>query len=505
MSTDYGAMFEEARSMDDSVVKNGLCVICKGSRNLCGKVRCPLMTRFYSECRTLPQIDSKDIAGCSPPSVFVGRYGYPKVDIGPLLPLEYGDTSLLDLPERWVGRRQSAIVDMRFRLVRGKYRIDATDFRKSGRIVDNVQELALTEKPVEVETNLSSKPRGRLVLDDAVQPFGPSGRMETLSVGNGRFERSLERSFYDVDMKATDAVVASYRSGTRVSEIEKAFSVGTMGVGKRRRFVPTRWSITAVDDIISKELVGRAKHLETIDKYRVYFWDQLDNRWAIVMMPCSWRFEMMEAWYPQSSWNLSDSHIDFEVDSEGYDGRTTYAAMGGSYYAARLAIAERLEKERRSAGVIVMREIHPGYNIPLGVWNIRENCRTALLYDPIEADTLEGLWPHIDAYMDIKHEEWKKRSELIREWKVQRRLDEFYRSPCRLCGNQPCHALMSRFFPPRHMGDLTALRSNILNRLCPTHATLTSLRFVASAFENTNPPNTRLSTELMHSTRDLFP
>ena len=227
-------------------------------------------------------------------------------------------------------------------------------------------------------------------------------------------------------MKATDAVVASYRSGTRVSEIEKAFSVGTMGVGKRRRFVPTRWSITAVDDIISKELDGRVKHLETIDKYRVYFWDQLDNRWAIVMMPCSWRFEMMEAWYPQSSWNLSDSHIDFEVDSEGYDGRTTYAAMGGSYYAARLAIAERLEKERRSAGVIVMREIHPGYNIPLGVWNIRENCRTALLYDPVEADTLEGLWPHIDAYMDIKHDEWRKRSELIREWKVQRRLDEFY-------------------------------------------------------------------------------
>jgi len=426
MGMESDTVFDAAFKSDDSVVKNGLCVVCKGSRNLCGKSRCPLMAKFYSDQRSLPQIDSKDIAGCSPPSVFVGRFGYPKVDIGPLLPQEFGDTSLLDLPERWVGRSQSAIVDMRFRLVRGKHRIDATDFKKAGRIVDNVQELALTEKPVDVEAVFASKPKGRVVLDDAVQPFGPSGRMETLTVGNGRFERSLEKSFYDIDMKATDAVVASYRSGTRVTEIEKAFSVGTMGVDKKRRFVPTRWSITAVDDIISKELVSKVKHMETIDKYRVYFWNQLDNRWAIVMMPCSWRFEMMEAWYPQSSWNISDSHIDFEVDSEEYDGRTTYAVMGGSYYAARLAIAERLEKERRCAGVIVMREIHPGYNIPLGVWNIRENCRAALLYDPIESDTLEGLWPHIDAYMDINHDEWKKRSELIKEWKVQRRLDEYY-------------------------------------------------------------------------------
>jgi hypothetical protein len=179
---------------------------------------------------------------------------------------------------------------MRFRLVRGKYRIDAKDFRKAGRIVDSVQELALTAKPVDVETNFANKPKGRPVLDDAVQPFGPSARIEDMTVGNGRFERSLERSFYDTDMRATDAVIASYRSGTRVTEIEKAFSVSTMGTDRNRRFVPTRWSITAVDDIISKDLAERVKRYETIDKYRVYFWNQLDNRWAIVMMPCSWRF-----------------------------------------------------------------------------------------------------------------------------------------------------------------------------------------------------------------------
>ena len=419
-------LFQEAVENGDTVVKNGLCNICKGTRKLCGKDRCPLMLKFYSQQRLLPKIDSKDIAGCSPPAVFVGRHGYPKVEIGPLLPAEFGDTSLMDTPERWVGRSIDEIADMRFRLVRGKYRIDATDFAKSGRIVDSVQEIALTERPIEVETYFEKKPTGRVVLDDEVQPFGPSGRMEQMTIGNGRFERNLEKSFYDTDMKSVDAVISAYRNGTLVSEIEKAFSVGTMGVKKRRRFVPTRWSITAVDDIIGKDLISDTRFNETIDEYRLYQWDQLDNRWSIIMMPSSWRFEMIEAWFPQSSWNPSSTRIDITADSEFFDGRTEYAKCGGAYYAARLAVNELLRDQGRSAGVIVLREIHPGYDIPLGVWNIRENVRAALRQPPITSDTLEGLWPKVDSYMDVKKETWMRNSTVIKEWKIQKRLDDFY-------------------------------------------------------------------------------
>ena len=44
------------------------------------------------------------ISGSSPPSVFVGSYGYPKVAVGPMLPPMHGDTMILDLPERWLGK-----------------------------------------------------------------------------------------------------------------------------------------------------------------------------------------------------------------------------------------------------------------------------------------------------------------------------------------------------------------------------------------------------------------
>ncbi len=424
--SDGKTFFEKAVELNDAPVKNGLCSICKGAHRLCGKDRCPLMIKFYSQQRTMPLIDMKDLAGSSPPSVFVGRYGYPKVDIGPLIPPEFGDTTVMDRPELWMGKSIDEIVDFRFRLVRGKYRIDATDFRKSGRIVDNVQELALTERPVDIEASFSQKPRGRIVLDDEIQPFGPSARMERMKMGNGRFERNLEKGFYDTDMKAADAVVQAYRNGTLISEIEKAFSVGTLGIGRNRRFVPTRWSITAVDDIIGKDMLKTTKFYDTIDDFRIYQWEQLDNRWLIMLMPCTWRFELIEAWYPNTTWNPMGKTVDIISDCEFFDGRTEYAHIGGCYYASRMAVNELLTKERRTAGAVIMREAHPGYVMPVGVWNVRENVRAALKTVPYHYENLDQALAHVDRVMDIKRDTWIRNSGVMRDWIVQRRIEDYY-------------------------------------------------------------------------------
>lgn len=419
--------FDASAKATGSPIDGSLCVICKGAHRLCGKDRCPLMIKFYSQQRTRPLIDATDLAGSSPPSVFVGRYGYPKVDIGPLIPPEFGDTAVMGTPEMWGGKSIDDIVDMRFRLVRGKYRIDATDFAKYGRIVDGVQELALAERPVDVETSFSKKPSGRVVLSDDIEPFGPSARMERMQVGGGRFERNLERSFYDTDMKAVDAVVAAYRNGTLISEIEKAFSVGTMGVGKRRRFVPTRWSITAVDDIIGKDLLKTTKWNPPIEEFRIYEHYSLDNRWAVMLMPCTWRFELIEAWYPNTTWNPMGKRVEIMHDSEFFDGRTEYAPIGGCYYASRMAVNELLIKEGRTAGAVIMREAHPGYVMPVGVWNVRENVRAALRTEPHRFENLDQALTFVEGMMDIKRDGWIRNSDVMRNWMVQRRIEDFYR------------------------------------------------------------------------------
>ena len=67
--------------------------------------------------------------------------------------------------------------------------------------------------------------------------------------------------------------------------------------------MPTRWSITAVDDILGKDLLKTTKTFPLINEFRVYDWDQLDNRWSVMLTPTSWRYELIEAWYPNTVWN----------------------------------------------------------------------------------------------------------------------------------------------------------------------------------------------------------
>ena len=55
--SDGKTFFEKAVELNDAPVKNGLCSICKGAHRLCGKDRCPLMIKFYSQQRTMPLID----------------------------------------------------------------------------------------------------------------------------------------------------------------------------------------------------------------------------------------------------------------------------------------------------------------------------------------------------------------------------------------------------------------------------------------------------------------
>ena len=222
-------------------------------------------------------------------------------------------------------------------------------------------------------------------------------------------------------------MVMLYERGVMVSKIQRAFSVGAFGLKKRRRLVPTRWSITAVDSIISKHLIEQVKGFPEIDEYRVYESAYLDNRFEVLMMPLSWSYEAMEAWFPRTIWNPSRRHIVILSDWEGPRGRSTYASMGGCYYAARLAVCEHLVQERRQARVVVFREIHPGYILPVGVWQIRENVRNALRNPPHRFETLEGALKHVAGRLDIPLSEWIRRSRLLQDAIFQRRILEYFR------------------------------------------------------------------------------
>lgn len=401
--------------MDESI-----CIRCRGTKMLCGKPRCPILEKYHAMEKNKPMVSKKVLYGSSPPSIFVGRYGYPKVSIGPMLPPLEGDTSYLDTPELWHGRSIDDILDFRMKLVRGKHTVHVENM--DDRIAQYTQEVAMSHKPVEIEVEFEKEPRGKIALYDEAQPHGPSARIKRLWVSNPKVEPKIEKLYYD-EVKAKDAILMLYKNNVFVSSIQKAFSAGLFGI--KKKFVPTRWSITAVDDTIGKELLKEIKTYQWLDKYHIYYTKSMDNLWVVIMYPSSWQYELIEAWYPNTTWNPMGKKIIIFGDHEFYNGRKEYAKIGGCYYAARLAAAEKLKKMRRQAGVVVLREIHPGYIMPVGVWNVRENVRAALAGEAKKFDTFKDAMLFVSSLLYIPVKRWIESSELLKYVMRQKKLDDF--------------------------------------------------------------------------------
>ncbi|MDG7016043.1 MAG: hypothetical protein JRM82_01560 [Nitrososphaerota archaeon] len=370
-------------------------------------------------------LSTPNIEGSSPPGVFVGRLGYPRVSIGPMVPPRYGNTSVLDTPEEWLGRPVEEIVDYRYTLVRGNSKAKVTDARDPDRFLGNLQELAMADRPVDAELRLTRAPRKILTLSEDAQPFGPSAPLERFRLGNAHVDRRIEKAYNDRGLMAADAIEELYSKGVLVTRIQKAFSLGMFGEGARRRIVPTRWSITAVDSSVSLSLLEDVKHRPTIDEFRVYSFRVYDNQYVAILLPEQWRFEWIEAWFPNTTWNQFADTPYMIGDYEEHFGRTSYAKVGGCYYSTRLAVAEALRREGKQAAAIVLRETYPGYIMPLGVWNIRESIRATLRGKYERHDTFVGAMNSALGKLVIPRTKWMSESVLISRELTQTKITSY--------------------------------------------------------------------------------
>jgi len=404
-----------------------LCLLCKGGRMLCGKLRCPVIAKAQSLAKYGQMLDSDVVDGSTPPGVFVGRMGYPQVYIGPMVPPYHGDTEILDTPEMWMGKSIEQIIDYRFSLIRGKTRASVYDAQFGGGLLETLQELAMGIHPADSQATFTKKPRKILTLSEETQPFGPSAPLKSFRASHVSVDKRIEKAFYDRDLKAAEAFWELYRDGVLVTRIQRALSIGMFGVGQRRKLVPTRWSITAVDSGLSLRLMDEIKQHGTIDEYRVYSFRNLDNIFVAILMPERWSFEWIEAWFPKTTWNVDGTAPALMGDYESYGGRTTYASVGGCYYSTRLAVAERLSMERKQASALVLREIHPGYIVPVGVWNVRESVRSTLKTQPVKFDTLQKALGYASSKLTIPLRKWIENSVMLKQALFQKKITDFFR------------------------------------------------------------------------------
>jgi len=369
---------------------------------------------------------SKDFTGTSPPSVFVGSYGYPKVFMGVLSPPVHQDTqtaSMLDSPEKWFENKATIDDILAFRGQMIYSRFTAPIKRPSGKFVETTQEVAMSKRPADVEVELKKQPKFNIDVTHWRKPISNPAPVQNIRLTeNPRIERKVDYLVSDTDMKSQGAIRRLYDYGIPVSRIQKIFSSGLLGVRFQRRLVPTRWGITAVDDILGKSIIDRVRHNQHIGEVRLFHNEYLGNHYEIMLIPGAYEYELVESWNVDSPWPQLGS------DYEGNRMRKTYAkSTAGAFYSGRLAVGEYLDKIKRQAAVLIVREVRPEYYAPMGIWQLRETVRDAFNKPFERFEKTSDAIDRICSRMTIGRK-WIAKSELLKNLKEQTRIKQFLKA-----------------------------------------------------------------------------
>ena len=370
----------------------------------------------------------------SPPSVFVGsKLKYPIVNVGILSPLEKDENAwVYDAPEYWAKQGFSIrdVIGLRDNLLNSRFQSKVTDPRQNDkRFVQIAQELAMASKIVDVEIELKEKINPGIKKDRVVLPQGMGARLKNAKItSNVKIDRRLDKAVND-DVKASESVEELYKNNFNEYFLSQVLSVGVLGMKKDKKLVPTRWSITATDDIIGKSLLKKIRDYAWMENYEMFFGEFMGNAYLILMFPNVFSYELFELYLPGSSWNPS-KEIKASTDYENYDGRKTYASnTAGGYYAARLPILEYLEKIKRQASVLAIRIELPSYWAALGVWVVRESVKKALNNKKLEFLDMKELTESSRKIGMIKFgfdtDKILRKSKIVETLKTQTKITDF--------------------------------------------------------------------------------
>lgn len=366
---------------------------------------------------------NKVIDGSSPPSLFVGEYGYPHVRVGPMVPPYHGDTSILDNPELWLGKSLEEIVNYRINLLKGTMIHNVSKI--SDRYIESLQDMALSKRAVDSTMTFEKIPSqylNEMVLSKSDLEEIPtifSAPVSEFKIYPSTSDERIEKKYYDGDLLASDAVIELYGNNVDITRIAKVLSIGMLGRKKNRKLVPTKWSITAADDIISMNLLKKIKDNTVLDCYLVFDFNHLGNYYSVIFIPDDvWNFEMIESWID------TNGRVHIGSDYESGKNIDHYPSIAGAYFAARLAAAEYLFKKRKRSSVLILRETHPEYFMSLGVWQIREGIRESLKSKGKKFETFESALKYGVSKTSLSINEWIKNSSIIRN-KKQKKISDY--------------------------------------------------------------------------------
>lgn len=382
----------------------------------------------FKDLREISRLDSN-----SPPSVFVGsKLKYPLVNVGILSPLDRDENAwVYDDAKYWAEQdfQIQDVIKLRDSLLNSRFQSRVQDSQLNKKFVQIAQEIAIASKPVDVEIELKQRLRFDKSKDKVLAPHGMSAGLKKARItSNVKVHRKLDKVMND-ELKALEGIELLYKNNFDEYALSKILSVGVLGLKKNKKLVPTRWSITATDDVLGKKIISQIKNYKCLENYELFFGEYLGNQYIILLFPNVWGYELFELYLPGSSWNPSE-RVKASTDYENYAGRKNYAfATAGGYYATRLPILKYLNEIKRQASVLVIRIETPSYWASLGVWVVRESVRKALknkMKFDSRKELLESAKKISQAKYNFDNSDILRRSQLLKTIKTQKRLVEWF-------------------------------------------------------------------------------
>ena len=390
----------------------------------------------YIGFEKITKLDKQDFFGSSPPTIFIGsKLRYPQVNVGILSPPEETESAWIHDAQTYWPQTDFTIGDiikLRSALINSRFTTTVKSFSSDNKFLDIAQEIGIGSKPVDIEISLKKKPKFSTSFDNIRLPMGPGVRLEKVRITeNVKVNPTVDKIISDVDLKANDASNYLFSKGIDEHTISQLLTIGVLGLKKNRKLVPTRFSITATDDNIGKNIIKEIKDYNPIDDFRIYEGNYFGNYYYILMFPGVFNYELFEGYMPRSSWNSHSGEIKWATDSETHFGRKTYAfnCVGG-YYAARLPILQYLKQMKRQASVLVIRFETEEYYANLGVFVVRAAARKAMANKPKTFDSQENLLNYLKKAV---YEKFKynisiilNRSLMVNSILKQKNLSSFY-------------------------------------------------------------------------------
>ena len=360
----------------------------------------------------------QNFSGSTPPEIFIGKWNYPNVYTGILAPQKTGDTSMMSSPESWHKNKLSIsqIVNYRNQLIYG--RTQSNIKKLETRFLSVIKEVAMTHKSVATEFHLKKPVTVNKEQDDRSPLIPKAAEIEKAELQeNAPVKPKVDYLINDKETKSATAIQELHKANTQTSTIIKILSAGLLGLKKNRKLVPTRWAVTCVDSTLSEQKIEKIGYFPQINEYLVFSGEYVGNHYEIILLPRYWSFEVIEI-----STKLSGG---IWQDYESIFKRKKYAeSVTGGYYSARLGITEYLERVRKQASVLVLREIRPQYYAPLGVGILREITRSAMKEEPKRFETLQESLNDIQTRLKTPINNYLSKSQLMQEMK-QKTLGQF--------------------------------------------------------------------------------